>query len=1304
MSRHAQPRRPRWGLKSVAIAGASALIVFGSVVAPTSALASDTAEAEGRVLSGAGAINLNDIAGLNPAYRADPSATGTQNSTLDATVLDALNVDLGSGVQLFGPNGVVGVGALNQYANTTPTTSSAASGAVSSSGAIAVGGTGTQDNAFLDLTALLDNAGLGGLTTGLMSELRIELGALSATAAVDGGRAPTSDYQIADGTLVFTSPAVQTVTSSVSDVLGTLSTDVNAIAGADGTLGAALTGIGADLVTPLATALGTVTGGTVSVSNVSLTADLTVDLQTALAALTDAPLTSADSAVTIDFSTGEVSVDLAKLIADSQGGTFDGTLNNLAPNTELLSTDLIQAGLDGAIVSIFDQVPALLVTAATDTLNSSAMPLRLTADASLQLGLVTAPLADIDVLINGTVGSFLGTAGSTPPTFDTSATRALGVLPVGTLLTPIVATVTSTLLPAIVAPLSNAITGVGILETAFSPVLDVAAVAFAPLVGVLNQIVSLTANVQETPGEYTVAGADSTNSFTQRALSMTLLPALATPLAQVNLASATVRAQAAAIVDVSISSPTTGDTIVVPDGATDLPVSGVGEPNASVVVSAAGQVDQPATVAADGTFTVTFPGLAPGAFTATASQTVAGITSTDAATVTLVLQTDPAVIAGLTPVEGPETGSTPVVITGSGFTGATGVTFDGLTAPTFTVDSDTQVSVTTPVHAPGASDVVVLSPNGNSAPGAFEFTPVTEPAVVTGLSPVEGPETGSTPVVITGAGFTDATGVTFDGLTAPTFVVDSDTQISVTTPVHAPGATDVVVLSPNGNSAVGTFSAFEFTPVTDPAVVTGLSPVEGPETGATPVVITGTGFTDATGVTFDDASAPTFTVDSDTQISVTTPVHAPGATDVVVLSPNGNSAPAAFEFTPVTDPAVVTGLSMGVGPETGGTPVVISGRGFLRALGVTFGGVAASTFTIDSDTQISVTSPVHAPGLTDVVVLSSMGNSVPSTFTGFTFTPVTNPAVVTGLSPVAGPETGGTPVVITGTGFTGATAVTVGGVTAPAFVVDSDTQITITTPVHAPGATDVVVVSPNGNSAPVDFEFTNVTDPAVMTGMSPVQGPETGGTTVVITGSGFTGASGVTFSALNAASFAVDSDTQITVTTPVHTAGITDAVVLSPNGNSAPAAFEFTSVTAQAVVTGLTPAEGPQTGGTTVVIIGSGFTDASGVTFDGVDAPTFVIDSDTQITVTTPAHTPGAVDLIVTSPTGNSVVTVFTYTAVAGANGGSVGTDAAASASPGTNLANTGVNAGVGVLALLATLLGGALLLITRRRRGLFGM
>ncbi len=62
---------------------------------------------------------------------------------------------------------------------------------------------------------------------------------------------------------------------------------------------------------------------------------------------------------------------------------------------------------------------------------------------------------------------------------------------------------------------------------------------------------------------------------------------------------------------------------------------------------------------------------------------------------------------------------------------------------------------------------------------------------------------------------------------------------------------------------------------------------------------------------------------------------------------------------------------------------------------------------------------------------------------------------------------------------------------------------------------------------------------ATVTGVSPDSGPTAGGQTVTITGTHFTGASRVMFDhQLPAASFTVDSPTQITAVTPAHATGV----------------------------------------------------------------------------------------------------------------------------------------------------------------------
>ena len=70
-----------------------------------------------------------------------------------------------------------------------------------------------------------------------------------------------------------------------------------------------------------------------------------------------------------------------------------------------------------------------------------------------------------------------------------------------------------------------------------------------------------------------------------------------------------------------------------------------------------------------------------------------------------------------------------------------------------------------------------------------------------------------------------------------------------------------------------------------------------------------------------------------------------------------------------------------------------------------------------------------------------------------------------------------------------------------------------------------------------------------VTRISPASGPTAGGTAVTVTGTGFTGATSVTFGAVAAASFSVGSGSSITATSPAGTATV-DVIVTTPGGTS----------------------------------------------------------------------------------------------------------------------------------------------------------
>jgi len=120
------------------------------------------------------------------------------------------------------------------------------------------------------------------------------------------------------------------------------------------------------------------------------------------------------------------------------------------------------------------------------------------------------------------------------------------------------------------------------------------------------------------------------------------------------------------------------------------------------------------------------------------------------------------------------------------------------------------------------------------------------------------------------------------------------------------------------------------------------------------------------------------------------------------------------------------------------------------------------------------------------------------------------------------------------------------------------------------------------------------------------------GATVIILGTNLTGATEVTFNGVSA-KFTVVSSTEITAIVP---AGATSGVVTVVTPSGTLKTIVIFNVDATPQIKSFTPKKGPV--GTTVTITGVNLTQTTNVTFDGIDATTFTVKSNTKLTAMVP--------------------------------------------------------------------------------------
>lgn len=580
-------------------------------------------------------------------------------------------------------------------------------------------------------------------------------------------------------------------------------------------------------------------------------------------------------------------------------------------------------------------------------------------------------------------------------------------------------------------------------------------------------------------------------------------------------------------------------------------------------------------------------------------------------------------ITGLSPDNGPP--GTVVTITGTTFTGATAVTFGGVSVGNggFAVDA-TGTHIVTHVPSGAITGPVAVTAGGYTRSSANNFTVL--PSAVFAFeagtyTAAEGSGSKALTVVRSG-GLSEDLNVAFQ-LVSSTATINSDyampagaftlnfkpnvARMDIVLAIKEDTALEQdetvtlkLVVAPSSTARLGTPSTTTLT-ITDNDVlpaITGFGVAQARP--GTPITITGSGFTGATAVRFGGgAAAQSFTVDSSTQITATVPAGAVTG-PVTVVTPVG-SVTSELIFTVIVPPPTVTGLDLTSGQP--GTRVTVTGTNFVGVTHVTIGTVEAS-FTVLSPTSLRMVAPTT---IVSGVVSVTNGSGTGAGTQVFTVTPPPVQAPkITNLRGVEGKA--GDVITIEGTNFNNASLVRFNNKNTT-FTVVSSVYIRAVVPV---GMTNgPVIVTTPGGTAQSPMDFTILLPPTIAT-FEPVHGPV--GTKVTIKGTNLARTSFITFNNANNTNFTVVSDNEVWALVPATM--VTGPISVTTSVGKVTSGGLFL-VEAPPNIVKFDPASGAV--GDLITITGSNFTGLRELKFFNDKAPTIVSITDTEIKARVPA-------------------------------------------------------------------------------------
>ena len=385
-------------------------------------------------------------------------------------------------------------------------------------------------------------------------------------------------------------------------------------------------------------------------------------------------------------------------------------------------------------------------------------------------------------------------------------------------------------------------------------------------------------------------------------------------------------------------------------------------------------------------------------------------------------------LTGMSPSGGLESKPATVTLLGSGFTGATKVTFGGVAAAGLSVLGPNEISVTPP---------------------AFSSHTTCAPLPSTGVFAGENASNDicQVQVRVSNANGTSATG---------TILPPPEGTFALTN-------LGTLVLPPGCNCEQGAGpTEYDYVPAPHVSSIStsGGAADLASEAGTTTVTATGSGF-DPLAIDWADFGDPTqadsqdidYAFVSGTELQVVAPPQ-DQTTDIQdvpfsvrTLGGQSNQVTAMYAGVPTVTGVVNTANAKqldGVSgaADTGGTPIRVTGQGFAgqlvaplefvdtKASGTSFG--TQYTFTVANDTRLTTQTVSQSPALVDVQACTVSGCSATSSADELWLYAPGNPSV-SAISPTSGPAAGGTATTITGTNLGCPIGVSFGSVAATTF-------------------------------------------------------------------------------------------------------------------------------------------------------------------------------------------------------------------------------------------------------------------------------